>query len=35
MIIKNGIVFQDDKTFVKKDLYLENGRITEEVNQPI
>lgn len=25
MIIKNGLVFQEDGTFVKKDLYIENG----------
>ncbi len=29
MIIRNGRVFQEDKTFIKKDLYLENGRIVE------
>ena len=29
MIIKNGAVYQEDKTFVKKDLYLEKGRIVE------
>lgn len=27
MIIKSGIVFQDDKTFAKRDLYIENGKI--------
>lgn len=27
MIIRNGMVFQEDKSFVKKDLYLERGRI--------
>ena len=27
MIIKNGLVFQEDKTFSKKDLYIEDGRI--------
>ena len=32
MIIKNGTVFQDNKTFVKKDLYIENGKIA---NAPI
>ena len=32
MIIKNGTVFQDNKTFVKKDLYMENGKIA---NAPI
>ena len=25
MIIKDGLVYQEDKTFVKKDLYIENG----------
>lgn len=29
MIIRNGMVFQEDKSFVKKDLYLERGRIVE------
>ena len=27
MIIKDGLVYQEDKTFVKKDLYIENGKI--------
>lgn len=27
MIIKNGSVYQEDKTFAKKDLYIEDGRI--------
>ena len=31
MIIKNGSVFQEDKSFAKKDLYIENGMI---VNGP-
>nr|WP_296009319.1 N-acetylglucosamine-6-phosphate deacetylase [uncultured Blautia sp.] len=26
MIIKNGLVFQEDGNFVKKDLYIENGK---------
>lgn len=30
MIIKNGLVFQENKTFQKKDLYIENGIITEK-----
>lgn len=32
MIIKNGLVFQEDGSFAKKDLYIENGRFaaTEE-----
>lgn len=29
MIIKGGTVFQEDKTFAKKDIYIENGRIVE------
>lgn len=29
VIIKNGTVFQEDKTFAKKNLYIENGRIAE------
>ena len=33
MIIKNGSVFQEDKTFVKKDLYIENGRVVENIDQ--
>lgn len=33
MIIKNGRVFQEDKTFVKKDLYLENGKVVESPDQ--
>lgn len=28
MIIKNGIVFGEDKSFSRRDLYLENGRIS-------
>ncbi len=27
MIIKNGLVYQEDKTFAKKDLYIEDGKI--------
>lgn len=30
MIIKNGLVFQENKTFQKKDLHIENGIITEK-----
>ena len=26
MIIKNGLVFQEDGSFAKKVLYIENGR---------
>lgn len=33
MIIKNGTVYQEDKTFARKDLYLEGGRIVEGVEQ--
>lgn len=33
MIIKNGLLFQEDKTFVKKDLYIEKGRIAENLCQ--
>ena len=29
MIIKNGLVYQEDKTFVKKDLYINDGKIVE------
>lgn len=29
MKIKNGLVFQEDKTFVKKDLYIENGILVD------
>lgn len=33
MIIKNGSVYQEDKIFVKKDLYIENGFIVESAGQ--
>lgn len=33
MIIKGGAVFQEDHSFVKKDLYLENGRIVKSLEQ--
>lgn len=33
MIIKNVSVYQEDKTFVKKDLYIENGFIVESAGQ--
>ena len=33
MIIKNGIVFQEDESFLKKDLYIEKGRIIEDPAQ--
>lgn len=29
MIVKNGTVFQENKTFCKRDLYIENGKITD------
>lgn len=33
MIIKNGTVFQEDKAFARRDLYIENGRIAGDVSQ--
>lgn len=33
MIIKNGLVYQEDKTFAKKDLYIEDGIIVEGPDQ--
>lgn len=33
MIIKNGLVYQEDKTFARKDLYIEKGRIVEGAGQ--
>lgn len=33
MIIKNGSVYQEDKSFAAKDLYIEGGRIVESVDQ--
>ncbi len=33
MIIKNGIVFQEDKTFVKRDVYIEDGRIAANLSR--
>ena len=33
MIIKNGTVFLDNKSFAKKDLYIENGRITATLSE--
>ena len=33
MIIKNGNVFQDNKVFVKRDLYIEKGIIVENAEQ--
>ena len=31
MIIKNGFIFQEDGTFKKKDLYVENGKIVSSI----
>lgn len=33
MIIKNGLVFQEDKSFVKKELYIEQGRIVSGADE--
>lgn len=33
MIIKNGIVYQEDQTFAKKEIYIEKGRIVENAAQ--
>ena len=33
MIIKNGLVYQENKTFRKKDLYIEGGKIVESADQ--
>lgn len=33
MIIKNGLVFQENKTFEKKDIFIEKGRIVEDSSQ--
>lgn len=33
MIIKNGMVFQENRTFVKQDLYIEKGKIAENLCQ--
>lgn len=33
MIIRNGMVFQEDKTFVPKDLYIENGKIVPTISE--
>ncbi len=33
MIIKNGFVYQEDKTFAKRDLYIEDGKIVEGPEQ--
>lgn len=33
MIIKNGVVFGEDKAFFRRDLYLENGRIAASADR--
>lgn len=33
MIIKNGSVFEENKTFTNRDLYIENGRIVSSIDQ--
>lgn len=33
MIIKNGVVFQDDGTFTKRNLYIENDRIVKSAGE--
>lgn len=33
MIIKNGLVFQENKTFAKIDIYVEKGRIVKDPSQ--
>lgn len=33
MIIKGGKVYQEDKSFAVRDLYIDNGRIVEDENQ--
>ena len=33
MIIKNGLVFGEDKTFTQQDLYIENGVIVSDASQ--
>lgn len=33
MIIRNGLVFEEDKTFSKRDLYIENGRIVASADE--
>lgn len=33
MIIKNGLVFQEDGTFAKKDLFIENNKIVASVEE--
>ena len=33
MIIENGLVFQEDGSFAKKDLYIENGKIVSTLDE--
>jgi len=33
MIIRNGLVFEEDKTFSRRDLYIENGRIVASADE--
>ena len=33
MIIKNGFVFQEDKTFVQKDLYTNSSKIVASLSE--
>lgn len=33
MIIRNGTVYRENKTFVKGDVYIENGRIVNDISQ--
>lgn len=33
MIIKNGLVFQENKSFAKKDLYIEGGKFVQNASQ--
>lgn len=33
MIIKNGLVFEENKTFSRRDIYVENGKIVESADQ--
>ena len=33
MIIKNGLVFQEDGTFVQKDIYIHKGKIVSSESE--
>ena len=33
MIIQNGLVFQENKSFRKRDLYIEKGRIVSDADE--